>query len=70
MVFPNPTADHIKIKSDYEVKSLHIFAMNGQPVDSHYKTNEISVAHLNPGNYILRINTSKGWTNKKISKIQ
>ena len=69
--YPNPSNDEIVIKWDQQVNvtRIQLFSLNGQMVVE--KLNEgsqsrISVQHLIPGTYILKVDSNEGVVTKKI----
>lgn len=69
-IFPNPVSENLNINSEYEISILQLVDMQGLVVKSYnsvighftFFTGDIPV-----GNYLLRIETSKGTVEKKIS---
>lgn len=69
-VFPNPAKDVFKVMSHYTIKDIQIFDMMGKKVlekEVNYFETEIIVDNLTSGTYIVRINTAKGTTEKKLA---
>ncbi len=59
-VWPNPTTNEINIRAQSaRIHSVQLIDMNGKPV-LQSKTGKIFVAGLPIGNYLLRVETSKG----------
>ena len=68
-VFPNPAKDVFKVMSHYTIKDIQVFDMIGKKVlekEVNYFETEIIVDNLTSGTYIVRINTAKGTTEKKL----
>ena len=68
-VFPNPAKDVFKVMSHYTIKDIQIFDMMGKKVleqEVNYFETEIIVDNLASGTYIVKINTVKGTTEKKL----
>jgi len=71
-VFPNPTQDSWKVSSEIPLRSLFLYDLQGRLLHTSTplkKRTEISTHSLSPGIYILRIETSRGSTQKKLSLI-
>ena len=64
-VYPNPATANVRIE-DIEVLGVQVFNGLGQCVKTSQGTNEISVAGLPEGVYLLRITDANGivYTNK------
>jgi len=70
-IYPNPIQDNLTIKSSTEIKFIEIYSIAGEKVlykTVNSKTYNISLVHLKPGNYILKINTNNEVQIKKIIK--
>jgi hypothetical protein len=68
-VFPNPAKDIFKVMSHYTIKDIQVFDMMGKKVlekEVNYFETEIIVDNLASGTYIVKINTAKGTTEKKL----
>jgi hypothetical protein len=68
-VFPNPAKDIFKVMSHYTIKDIQVFDMMGKKVlekEVNYFETEIIVDNLASGTYIVKINTAKGKTEKKL----
>jgi hypothetical protein len=69
-LYPNPVTSRLIFESQKKVKSITIYAFNGQPVSSKYTSNgsPIELDELSPGLYYLRANFHDGskWTGKFI----
>jgi hypothetical protein len=67
--FPNPTATMLNIKSESELKVIHIFNLLGQKVGEFAANNEkqmkIDVSGLQKGVYLLKIETETGFISRK-----
>jgi hypothetical protein len=68
VVFPNPAENIVYIGGIERITSLQIFDMNGRLVVENRKQNQIEIAELSAGFYVLNIATEKGNFQKKISK--
>lgn len=66
-VFPNPTDAKILIKG-VEVVSIDVLSIDGTLLLSSHHTNEINIAHLTSGIYILKINAIEGVAFEKVIK--
>jgi predicted outer membrane repeat protein len=66
-VFPTVTLDHINIER--EVKSIHIYDLNGRDMGNWKNTNRIDISHMSSGIYILQLKDFDGsMMNYKIVK--
>ena len=70
-IYPNPIQDNLTVKSPTEIKFIEIYSIAGERVlykTVNSKNYNTSLAHLKPGNYILKINTNNEVQIKKIIK--
>ena len=72
-VFPSPANDVLNIgaKSLIEAESMSVYDILGQlviAVPDAQKISKIDVSKLTTGNYILKVNTSKGASTVKFTK--
>ncbi len=65
---PNPTSEYLNILTELKINKVEIFDMSGKKVNSTLDGNRINVKHLNPGGYIINLETSKGKTVEKFIK--
>ena len=67
--YPNPTTTYLNIKSESNLKEIHIYNLLGQEVDGFATNNEkqieIDVSRLKKGVYLLKIETGIGVVSKK-----
>lgn len=61
LVQPNPAKDWITIQTEQAIKSISIFDYSGRSV-LQTESADISIGHLPPGMYIVRVYTSDGQT--------
>jgi len=72
IIFPNPVRDELQIKSDDLIYSVTLSGLSGQAIL--FRTNisehslSINTSNLIPGMYILKIETTKGITIRKLIK--
>jgi hypothetical protein len=69
-IYPNPANDVVNVVSNKEFTKLKVFNLLGQVIFSkEVKTKELSIntTHLNPGLYIVQLQTPDGIINRKIS---
>lgn len=68
-IFPNPAIDEVNVQSSFKIKCIEIYNILGEQVLSKevnaYNT-KINTASLSKGNYILKVKTNSGTTNKKL----
>lgn len=68
-ISPNPTSDFLNIKIKDKINSVEIFDMSGKlALKDNSGKEQINVKMLETGNYILKINTTKGVVTKRIMK--
>ncbi|AZA83842.1 hypothetical protein C1637_13585 [Chryseobacterium lactis] len=65
---PNPTADYLNILTDLKINKAEIFDMSGRKIDLRLDGNKIDVKSLNPGSYIINVETKEGKTSSKFIK--
>ncbi|MDO5760410.1 MAG: T9SS type A sorting domain-containing protein [Bacteroidota bacterium] len=67
-IFPNPASEELSVQSSFKINDIEVFNPLGQRVFSKkvegYNT-KVNTSTLPKGNYILKINTTNGTTNKK-----
>lgn len=68
-ISPNPTANFVNIKTDSKINYVEVLDLSGKKVFNDLSgKNQIDISSLTSGNYILKVNTSKGILTKKIIK--
>lgn len=70
-IYPNPTTDVLQIDYDvneFQIKKLQLFSIDGKKIKEIINTSTLDISFLNTGNYILKIETSKGNFSKLIIK--
>lgn len=70
-IYPNPTNDVLQIDYDvtkFQIKKLYLFSIDGKKLNEISKTSTLDISFLNAGNYILKVETSKGNFSKLIIK--
>ncbi|WP_347216928.1 T9SS type A sorting domain-containing protein [Chryseobacterium sp.] len=67
-ISPNPTVDYLNVNSAEKIKSVEIFDMSGRKMNTNLNENRIDVKNLNPGSYIISIETKEGKTTEKFIK--
>lgn len=66
-VYPNPVSDILYFDSDNSViEKIILFDLSGRKILEQNEVNSISVAHLQKGNYILKIFSDKGVQTEKV----
>jgi len=65
-IYPNPTSDHLNIKTNAVITSIEMFDLLGKSVLQSSGAEQIKVNHLPAGVYMLRINTEQGKLTKKV----
>lgn len=61
IAFPNPTNDHLNF-SGAQVASVQVYDLTGKLVQSEGPTNQLHLAHLESGTYIVQIELTDGTT--------
>jgi len=59
-VYPNPTANTLSIRSEYQVQAYQISTSLGQPVLSGKATNDVDVSSLAAGTYFITVKFEEG----------
>lgn len=69
-IYPNPVSEYFYIESEYTTKSISIYNLSGLLMLSQTATGKdyINISSLQPGTYIVRINTENGIAEKKLVK--
>ena len=65
-IYPNPTSDHLNIKTNAVITSIEMFDLLGKSVLRSSSAQRIMVNHLPAGVYMLRIITEQGKLTKKV----
>jgi len=68
-VYPNPAKDHLNITADVIINNVMVYNFAGQViVNENVKAQNyvLNASQLNPGVYMVRIDTEKGTTTKRI----
>lgn len=65
---PNPTVDYLNFFTDLKINKAEIFDMSGRKMNTNLNENRIDVKNLNPGSYIISIETKEGKTTEKFIK--
>ncbi|AZA76737.1 T9SS C-terminal target domain-containing protein [Chryseobacterium sp. G0186] len=67
-VYPNPATDVLNIKSKEKVNTIEIYDVSGRKVPAELNGDKVNVRNLNPGSYIINIETKAGKTTEKFIK--
>jgi hypothetical protein len=68
-VYPNPAKDHLNIAADVNINNVMLYNFAGQVIVNTQVNNNaymLNASNLNPGVYMLRIDTEKGSVTKRI----
>jgi len=68
-ISPNPANNFINLNSMNKMEEIQIFDLLGNQINSYKPANNINIANLNSGSYILQVKTNKGFVRKKFIKI-
>ena len=68
-MYPNPAHEEVRIKSEYGIKNIILFDLNGQviqknEVNDHWVT--LNISALKQGTYIVMLNTAQGTVARKL----
>jgi|GEM_PF-279601 len=67
-LYPNPTADYLKIKSDTEVIKVSIVDLMGKKSNVDFSNNTIDVKNLSAGVYFITVETKNNTITEKFIK--
>lgn len=67
-IYPNPVKDVLNIRSNAEVKKLTVRDITGKVVLLSETQQNINMAHLSKGIYLLQVQTAEGLIEKKVMK--
>jgi photosystem II stability/assembly factor-like uncharacterized protein len=67
-IYPNPVKDVLNIRSNVDVKKITVRDITGKVVLSEEVQQNIILAHLSKGIYLLQVQTAEGVVEKKIIK--
>lgn len=67
-IYPNPVKDVLNIRSNLEVKKITVRDITGKVVLLSETQQNINMAHLSKGVYLLQVQTAEGLIEKKIMK--
>ena len=70
IIFTNPVSDILKIETDEIIRKIEIFNSLGERVIMlEYQENQVSLNHLIPGVYLVKVTSDTGnFTTAKIQK--
>lgn len=68
LLFPNPSSDFVKIKSNSSIEKIAITDVNGRQIKTFTNVTEFSVTDLSKGIYFVRIDSSSQTVIKKLIK--
>lgn len=67
-VYPNPATDVLNINSKEKVNNIEIYDISGRKVPAELNGDKVNVRNLNPGSYIINIESKAGKTTEKFIK--
>lgn len=67
-VYPNPVSDILMINSKEKISNVEIFDISGRKINVALDNEKIDVKNLNPGSYIINIETKEGKITEKFIK--
>jgi hypothetical protein len=65
---PNPTSDYLNILTGLKINKAEIYDMSGRKMNTALEGNRINVKNLNPGSYLINLETKNGKTTEKFIK--
>ncbi|WP_040280937.1 T9SS type A sorting domain-containing protein [Psychroserpens damuponensis] len=65
-VYPNPSIEMLNVSTNLNVIKMELYDILGKQVLTVNDTKTMTVNHINAGNYILKIETNKGFMTKKV----
>ncbi|WP_265428771.1 T9SS type A sorting domain-containing protein [Chryseobacterium sp. YIM B08800] len=65
---PNPTTEYLNVLTELKINKVEIFDMSGKKMNSVLEGNRINVKNLNPGSYLINLETKNGKTTEKFIK--
>lgn len=68
VVYPNPVTDYLHIKSKDQVNKIEIYEIGGRKITADWDGDKVNVTNLNPGSYIINMETKEGKTTEKFLK--
>jgi hypothetical protein len=69
VVYPNPARDYVTIKTNTSIKQIKVYNYVGQIVAEEIVGDEIytiNTAGYNSGIYFIQVETSEGWSTRKV----
>lgn len=67
-LYPNPATEVLNIQSKEKVNAIEIYDISGRKVSAELDGDKVNVKNLNPGSYIISIETKEGKTTEKFIK--
>lgn len=67
-IYPNPVTDIINLKSKSKINNVEVYDIAGRKVNVNLHDNQINVEDLQPGNYMITIETTEGKITEKFIK--
>jgi hypothetical protein len=67
-IYPNPATDYINVKTKSGIINTEIYDATGRKVGSQLNSDKVDVRSLQPGNYIINVETKEGKTSGKFIK--
>ena len=66
LLYPNPTSHMVYTQGSRPPEKVQLYTLNGQLVDEHVRSKEISVKDLHPGVYLVKIHTASQVVRRKL----
>ncbi|AKK74343.1 hypothetical protein HX13_09790 [Chryseobacterium sp. P1-3] len=67
-VYPNPVSDILTIYAKEKINNIEIFDISGRKINAILNNEKVDVKNLNPGSYIINIETKEGKITEKFIK--
>src|SRR5690606_23513989 len=69
-IYPNPASDIVNISTKSLIKSVEVYSLTGQKINSETTSGTLNISHLNKGIYLIKIQLENGRveTHKLIKK--
>ncbi|MBP2615439.1 T9SS type A sorting domain-containing protein [Chryseobacterium jejuense] len=68
IVYPNPAIDVLHIQSKEKINKIEIYDISGRKISADLDGNQVNIKNLNPGSYIISIETREGKATEKFIK--
>ena len=66
MIYPNPAKNVSYIESSEPIDSYQLLDLTGKTITSEKNSNKVNVSSVNPGLYLLKLQSNNDITTKKV----